>query len=360
MSFSASGMTGRKLPQNVLFAAASVWHDRQMSTREDLPNKLSLVSAGFELRDFGGYLPPIVEQAGEKARLRFVEYFTANIRNTGTREVYARAIKCFLDWCYVRGCHLEGINPIIVAAYIEMLECRLQPPTVRMHLAAIRKLFDFLVVGQIIPMNPAASVRGPKHVVKKGKTPVLTADEARELLDAIDVKTVSGLRDRAMIGVMVFSFARVSAVVGMNVEDYFAQGRRMWFRYREKGGKAHDVPAHRTAEDYLDAYIDTAGIQADAHAPLFRTVDCRRRLTVGRMRRGDVLRMIKRRARRAGIVSRVCCHTMRATGITSYLANGGTIEHAKNIANHESIRTTKLYDRRSDTPTLEEIERIRI
>lgn len=108
-----------------------------------------------------------------------------------------------------------------------------------MSLAAIRKMFDYLLIGQVIPVNPAASVRGPRHVVKKGKTPVLSADEARQLIDSIDVRSVSGLRDRALMGAMVFSFARVSAILGMNVEHYFAQRRRMWFRLREKGGKDH-------------------------------------------------------------------------------------------------------------------------
>ena len=335
-------------------------HSQQMGTDENLVTELLVQQSNADDALFSGYVPRIVERAGEKARLRFLEYLTADIRNAGTREAYARAIGRFLDWCDAVGCQLGSISPIVVSAYIERLSTHLQPPTVKMHLAAIRKMFDYLVVGQIIQMNPAASVRGPRHVVKKGKTPVLTAGEARDLLDAIDTSTISGLRDRALIGVMVYSFARVSAVVGMNVVDYFAQGRRMWFRFHEKGGKDHDVPAHRNAEDYLDAYIDSAGIQEQQRGPLFRTVGCRRQLTTNRMQRGDVLRMMKRRAKQAGIASQVCCHTMRATGITAYLENGGSVEHAQRIANHESVRTTKLYDRTSDTPSLDEIEKIQI
>ncbi|MCA9214668.1 MAG: tyrosine-type recombinase/integrase [Planctomycetales bacterium] len=360
MSFSMLGIRIQKLPQNVLFAPALFWHSRRM---EDETNERSIVA--IEHTDSGVFVsnarvPRIIEMAGARARLRFLEYFTADIRNKGTREAYARAIGRFLDWCDASGCRLEEIRPIVVSSYIELLTTRVQAPTTKMHLAAIRKMFDYLVIGQVIPMNPAASVRGPKHVVKKGKTPVLSSGEARQLLDAIDVASISGLRDRALIGVMVYSFARVSAVIGMNVEDYFAQRRRMWFRLREKGGKHHDVPAHHKAEEYVDAYVAAAEIRDQPLGPLFRTVDCRRQLTNRRMLRGDVLRMVKRRARGAGIQSRVCSHTMRATGITSYLENGGSVEHAKNIANHESIRTTKLYDRRSDEPTLEEIERIHI
>ena len=147
-------------------------------------------------------------------------------------------------------------------------------------------------------VNPAAAVRGPLHVVSKGKTPVLLPEEARQLLDAIDVSTISGLRDRALIGVMIYSFARVTAAVNMNVEDYYPQGRRMWFRLWEKGGKHHDVPAHRKAEEYLDAYIERADIGGDAKQALFRTISNRRQLTGRRLHRTDVLRMVKRRARR--------------------------------------------------------------
>lgn len=98
-------------------------------------------------------------------------------------------------------------------------------------------------------------MRGPKYVVKRGKTPVLANDEARTLLDSIDVTTLKGLRDRALIGVMVCTFARVNAVINMKVKDYYTQGRRGWIRLHEKGGKEHDVPCHHTLEAYLDEYI---------------------------------------------------------------------------------------------------------
>ena len=157
---------------------------------------------------------------------------------------------------------------------------------------------------------------------------------------------------------MVYSFARVSAAVGMRVEDYAQRGKRCWLRLQEKGGKHHEVPAHHNAIDYLDAYVEAAGIGADKKSPLFRTVGRRGELTVGKMTRNDALRMVKRRARRAGLPADICCHTFRATGITAYLENGGTIENAQAIAAHESPRTTKLYDRTSDDITLDEVERI--
>ncbi len=305
-------------------------------------------------------LPVVIAAAGERAGWRFIEFFTANIRNRNTREAYARAVAGFFHWCDARRVRLDAINPVLVAAYVEQLQGQKAAPSVKQHLAAIRMLFDWLVVGQILPANPASAVRGPKHVVKRGKTPVLTADQARRLLDSINTSTLVGLRDRALIGVMVYSFARVGAVTTMKVEDYYQSGKRWWFRLHEKGGKRHEVPAHHNAEAYLDAYVEAAGIAAEKKTPLFRSVDRHRRLTANAMHRTDVLRMTKRRAGAAGLPQATCCHTFRATGITAYLENGGTIENAQAIAAHESPRTTKLYDRTSDEITLDEVERIAI
>lgn len=317
-----------------------------------------LAKAGFE------NLPAPIAAAGDKAAWRFIEFFTANIRNLNTRRAYARAVRDFLiDWCEEHRIHrLEQINPTLVAAYIEQRGATLSKPSVKQHLAAVRMLFDWLVIGQVVPMNPASSVRGPKYVVKRGKTPVLKKDEARELLDSIDTSTISGLRDRAVIGTMVYSFARISAVLGMKVEDYYPQGKRWWIRLHEKGGKRHDVPCHHTLEEYLDTYCEAAGIWDDKKTPIFRTitVGTGRPLTDQPMRQSDAWRMIRRRARAAGIETEIGCHTFRATGITAYLENGGTLEHAQQIAAHESPRTTKLYDRTSDQITLDEIERIAI
>ena len=306
-------------------------------------------------------LPAVIDAAGEKTAKRFVEFFTATIRNKNTRVAYAFAVGTFLCWCDQRKLSLDRIDSLAVATYIETLARTRSAPTVKQHLAAIRMCFDFLVSGGMLEVNPAWSVRGPKHVVKKGKTPVLTAVQARELLDSIDTTTLIGLRDRALIVVMVFSFARVGAVVRMNVEDYWQNGKRWWLRLHEKGGKHHEVPAHHNAEAYLDAYIAAGGIGDEFKGPLFRSAVGRTNVvSISRMTTNDVLRMVKRRARATGLPRGTCNHTFRATGLTAYLENGGTIEHAQAIAAHESPRTTKLYDRTSDEITLDEIERIAI
>jgi len=309
----------------------------------------------------GQPFPKIISNAGKDAIRRFVEFFTANIRNKNTREAYARAVTQFCNWCEHRRFSLELLEPVVIATYVEELGKRLSKPSVKQHLAAIRMLFDYLVVGQIVPINPAASVRGPKYVVKRGKTPVLSAEDTRRLIDSIDGATVTGLRDRALIAVMVYSFARVSAVVGMNIEDFYLNGKRYWIRLHEKSGKLHEVPAHHNAEGYVDAYLQAARIASEKKSPLFRTAPGKQReLTGRRMNRKEALAMIKRRTKVAGLPESICNHTFRATGITTFLKNGGTVEKAQAIAAHESPRTTKLYDRTKDEITLDEIERILI
>jgi len=305
-------------------------------------------------------VPAIVAAAGDAAMRRFLEFFTVTIENANTRAAYHRACKRFFDWCEAKRIdELIAIEPIHVAGYIKSMGPDFEKPTVKQHLAAVRMLFDWLVTGQVLAHNPAHSVRGPKHVVKRGKTPVLSADEARKLLDSIDVTTLVGLRDRALIALMTYSFARVTAAVGMRVEDYFASGKRWWVRLHEKGGKRHEMPAHHNLEAYLDAYLDAAGIVDAKKTPLFRSARGRTgQLTELPMHRIDVWRMIGRRAKDAGIDAEMCCHTFRATGITAYLDNGGTLENAQTMAAHESPRTTKLYDRTSDEITLDEVERI--
>ena len=301
-------------------------------------------------------LPQVIVDPGPQATARFLEFFAGRIANARTRAAYGRAVGQFLGWCEARGLELRDVSPLHVAAYI-----RTHPgsaPTVKQHLAAIRMLGDWLVVSQVLPVNPAAAVRGPKHVVTKGATPVLSPAEARKLLATIDTGTLAGLRDRALLSVMLYSFARVSAVLGMRRQDYFGQESRCWLRLHEKGGKRHDVPAHHRAAAALDAYVE-AGDLEELKAALFQTLDpAGRRLTGRAFDRRLVLAMIKRRAAAAGLPPSTCCHTFRATGITAYLSNGGTLEHAQQIAGHASPKTTKLYDRTADTVTVDEIERI--
>jgi site-specific recombinase XerD len=307
-------------------------------------------------------MPVLVTTAGNRASIRFLEFFASAIRNPHTRRAYAHAAGDFLAWCAGAGVpSITAVQPLHVAAWIELQTQTLSAPTVKQHLAAIRHLFDWLVTGQVVPHNPAASVRGPSHIARKGKTPVLDAAEARQLLDSIDVTTPIGLRDRALIALMVFSFARVGAALAMRVDDVYRQHRRLWVRLREKGGKQHEMPCHHTLEIYLDAYIEGTGIGTEGKGPLFRTIQRGTgRLSTTALPQANAYAMVTRRALAAGLDTKIGNHTFRATGITAYLKNGGTLENAAAMANHASTRTTQLYDRRRDAITLDEVERIRV
>ena len=307
-------------------------------------------------------VPALVAAAGERASLRFLEFFAANIRNPHTRRAYYRAAEEFLAWCAGAGVpSLAAVQPVHVATWVEASMRALAAPSVKQRLAAIRHLFDWLVNGQVVAINPAHTVRGPRHVVTSGQTPVLDPAEARALLDSIDTGSHAGLRDRALIGLMVYSFARIGAALGMTVEDVYAQNRRLWVRLREKGGKRHAMPCHHNLEEYLVAYLDGAGLRGDPKGPLFRTIGRGTgKLTRTVLPQANAYAMVRRRAAAAGIKTKLGNHSFRATGITAYLKNGGTLEKAAAMANHASTRTTQLYDRRRDEISLDEVERIAI
>ena len=239
--------------------------------------------------------------------------------------------------------------------YLEAAKANgLSTATLKQHMAAIRMLFDHLVTGGVLEHNPALSVKAPRQKLGKGKTPVLTAEETGELLRSIETDTVVGLRDRALIGVMVFTFARVSAACGLNVADIFHQQRRLWVRLHEKGCKFNEMPCHHTLEGYLAEYIERARLAAAGRAPLFQAIRYRAYgrgeavLNGVRLHRTNAWTMVRGRARAAGITTEVCNHTFRGTGITAYLENGGTLEKARQMAVHASTRTAQLYDRRED------------
>src|ERR1051326_2259564 len=211
----------------------------------------------------GQVVPMLVAAVGDAAGWRYIEFFTANIRNPHTRRAYARACGRFFAWSEDRRLTLATIRPFDVAAWVEQLRASHSAPGVKQQLAAVRMLFDWLVTGQIVPMNPAAAVRGPKHVVKTGKTPVLEPEDWRKLIDSIPTATVRDLRDRALIATLTYSFARITAALSMKVEDLRPQGAGWRLRLHEKGGKHHMMPCHHALAEALHAYIAVAGIADD-------------------------------------------------------------------------------------------------
>jgi site-specific recombinase XerD len=276
---------------------------------------------------------------------------------TRTRAALTRACVRFFAWCEDRGLTLAAIRPFDVATHIETLQQTHSAPGVKQHM-----LFDWLITGQVMPSNPASAVRGPKHVVKTGKTPVLEGGEWRKLLESIPTETVRDLRDRALIATLTYSFARIGAALKMKAEDLRPRGSAWTIRLHEKGGKQHAMPCHHALAEMLHAYIAAAGIAEDRKGWLFRTSrgHTATALSDHPMVQSDAWRMIRRRAAAAGITASIGNHSFPATGITAYLANGGALEHAQEMAAHESPRTTKLYDRTKERLTQDEVERIRL
>ena len=308
----------------------------------------------------GVVLPAVVANAGRRAQEEFLNFFAAEIANDNTREHYLRDVARFGRWCDERGFRLEEVTTIHLAAYREELRRDVAAPTVKRHFSALRRLFSWWVEKGVLERNPVREVKTERFSRTEGKTPAFELEDMTRLFASFDTESLVGLRDRALIAVMAYTFARVEAAVSLKVKDYYPLGRRSYLRLDEKGGKQREIPCHHQLEEYLDAYIEAAGIAGQKDAPLFRSaVGKTKRLSEKPISRTDAYAMIQRRVRDAGIEGRFSCHSFRATGITNYLENGGTLEKAQWIAGHSDSRTTKLYDRRALKATVEDIERVR-
>jgi integrase/recombinase XerD len=333
-------------------------HGSHVEIVEGLPSidtAAQLASIGLDAQ-----LPTVIVEAGDRAQHAYVEFFTARIPNRNTRIAYARACNAFLAELERGEIALTDVRSHHVAIYIAHLSQRMSAPSVKQHLAAIRQLFDWMVVSQVVKANPAAAVRGPKHSSPEGKTPILSDEEMRVLFAQFDETKLADLRDRAMLSVMVYSFARASALTKLRVRDYYRQGSSAWFVLSEKGGKQNKVPAHHQAAEAVERYIAVAGIANERDAPLFRSIVGRgTKLSERALSRENVFAMVRRRATAVGLPPEIGCHSFRGTGITNYLSHGGTLETAARIAGHVSTKTTQLYDRRDQAIKQAEIERIR-
>ncbi|MBK8913006.1 MAG: tyrosine-type recombinase/integrase [Phycisphaerales bacterium] len=324
--------------------------------------------------DSGQHEPPaIVRFAGNKARFAYDEFF-AGEENSHTERAYRHAVTRFLAHCETLGVALHQITPGILSDYLKKLQAEIktrhgQPqrfrpaskPMKKLHLAGIRKFFDKLVERHAIMLNPALSVRGPKHSVTEGKTPALSVQQARQVLGSIDTRHALGRRDRAIIAVMIYTAVRAGAVAKLRRRDFYNDGRQSMLRFDEKGGKIRDIPVRHDLETFVEEYLESAGQSAD-DSPLFRSAAGRTgKLSDHGMTQNDVLRMVKRRFAEAGLPSnRLTCHSFRATTITDLLDQGVPLEDVQYLAGHSDPRTTRLYDRRKKQVTRNIVERISI
>lgn len=287
------------------------------------------------------------------------EFFAAKISNENTRNSYLRDARFFAAWCSSKGLRLEEISPVHIASYRDQLvKDGKRPSTVKRHLSALRMLFSHMTATGAMSYNPAREVKTQPIRRTEGKTPALSPEQMRQLFESFDPAKPIDLRDRALIGVMAYTFARVSAACRITRADYIDLGRETLLRLKEKGGVEREIPCHPALARYLDAWISHAGMTGTS--PLFQAFSGPAHLDLSgrQLGRDEVLQMVKRRLSKAGLPSLFSCHSFRATGITTFLENGGSLETAQNIAGHADSRTTKGYDRRATRLELAEIVRV--
>jgi site-specific recombinase XerD len=329
------------------------------------PGPLTRSSASSVIRTYGAAmtLPALVAGAGERASRSTFDFFTASVENDHTREAYARAVHRFCEWCVRGGLTLQGIAPPHIAAYLKELGgAGMSKATIKLHLAAVRNWMRWLTEHGVLERNAASEVRGPKLVVREGKTPALSREQARALLGSLDGADLMTLRDRAIIGVMLFAWARVSAVCAMrvcDVEDDGGPNATLFFQ--EKGGKELRKHCHRRLRELLAAYVAAAGFDPKSKEPLFRSFGGRGRGLSGKaLRRSDVLAIVKQRCEAAALPSRFSNHSFRATAITLHHQGGGRLQDAQALAGHADPRTTLVYIRRSEELDRDEVERVQV
>src|SRR3954464_302021 len=253
-------------------------------------------------------VPAVVAASGPEVATRFLEFFLVAIRNPNTRRAYAAAVRAFCAWLERHGARdLTAVEPVHVAAYVEQLGRTHAKPSVALHLAAIKRCFAFLVTGGVLKRSPAVEVKGPTFSRRIGATPVTSTEEVRRLLDGLPIDNLVGLRDRALLGTLLFTTARIGAALRCKVGDYYQEGYGRMLRLHEKGGKEHRVPVHHQLVAYLETYLDAAGIRDERSGPLFRSARGKTgALTERPLDPVNAWAMIKRRARQAGVSAALC------------------------------------------------------
>lgn len=305
-------------------------------------------------------LPVLILSAGSSAQFAWEEFIYGKIRNPHTRAAYERAIRQFLAHCDALNKQLPTVSPRDVGSYLD--EQDYAPATKKLHLSAIRHFFDTLVTRHVIMLNPAHSVRGERLQVVEGKTPEITIAQARKLMLSLDTNHVVGLRDRAIIAIMIYTAARVGAVAALRRGDFYDIGDQHCLRFAEKGGKSREIPVRHDLQQFIREYLTTGGMDfSEKSKPLFRTtIRKTKKLTQNPMAAGDMARMVKRRMRDADLPSRLSPHSFRVTTITDLLSQGVPLEDVQNLAGHADPRTTRLYDRRNRKISRNIVERISV
>ena len=305
--------------------------------------------------------PCLIEQQGAAAKFAWEEFIYGRIRNSGTRRAYSQAVTGFLKWCETLNVELTRIAPAHVGRYLDS-KTDWSSATRKLHLSALRHFFDELVLRHVVILNPALSVRTERLTNIEGKTPEISIQQTRQLLDSIDNSHLIGCRDKTIISILVYTAARVGAVAKLRRDDFVDYGDNCFLRMMEKRNKFRQLPVRHDLSQLIRHYLKFSGLElAEKRSPLFRTTVRRTGLlTKNRLTPNDISRMLKRRLKDAGLSSSFSPHSFRVTTITDLLSQGVPLEDVQLLAGHSDPRTTRLYDRRDKEVTRNIVERISI
>jgi integrase/recombinase XerD len=320
--------------------------------------------AGIAFSSVDLVIPDARESRRQKTADTLLNILEGRIRNKNTRSAYKTAWRSFFAFSSEYKLELDRVKPYHVGMWLKRHPGGVS--TQRQHLAAVRLLFDHLLEEGVVDINPAARAKPPRLQRERSDTPAFEHEELKAFLGAINLDSLRGIRDKALFSVLAYSWARVSALVGLKVQDYYTRKGGRWLRLEEKRGKIHEVPVHSKAREAIDQWLEASGIASNSDAPLFpafakdKKTFARDKKThqLRHLDRTGVWQLVQTRARACGIKKRVCPHSFRATGITEYMSVGGTLEIAQRIAGHSQLSTTKIYDRSGDRLTIAEIERV--
>lgn len=295
--------------------------------------------------------------AGALAALAVVpepDIWLAGLRSLATRRAYRDDVAEFLAFYAIKSmAELPTVTPMAVIAWrLHLEERKHKAATIRRKLAALSSLFAHLVERHIVGVNPVRDIARPRLNRTTGTTPAFSKAHARKLLAAPPRDTLLGLRDRAILAVGLQVGARRSEIVHLRVRDLHQSDGYDCLRLLMKGGTDNVVPIHKAAAQRLHEYLAAAGHAEDLDGPLFRPVrsgpqahDPRRHLEPQMV---DII--VKKYARQLGLPRGYSAHSMRATFITTTLANGASLEEVQRHVGHAQPSTTKLYDRRGANP----------
>ena len=314
-----------------------------------------------ELKEVVFTAADLISASSESKRAKVSEtllnILEGRVRNSNTRKAYKAAWRSFFAFCSEYKLELDRAKPYHVGMWLKRHPGSVA--TQRQHLAAVRLLFDHLLEKGVVDINPAARAKAPRLERESAHTPIFEQNEIKTFLDAIKVDSLIDKRDKALFSTLAYSWSRVSAAVGLKVEDYYERNGERWLRLHEKRGKIHEVPVHSKAREAIDQWLLASELGCNPSAPLFPAFGKNKKTPELRhMDRTSVWKLVQARARASGLEKRVCCHSFRATGITEYMSAGGSLDIAQRIAGHSQLSTTKIYDRSRDRLTMDEIEKI--